>query len=302
MSGVIVPPTPTERLAGRVAIVFGAGQMPGRTVGNGKAASLIFAREGATVVAVDRDLEAARDTADAITALGGTALALQADVTEEAEIESAVAACMDAYGRIDILHNNVGISIKAGDASVTDITVEAFDLVIAVNLRGMVLTAKHVLPIMRRAGTGVIVNISSAAAFNNTPYVGYKTSKAAVVALTTHLALRNAAYGIRVNAILPGQIETPMAIENRAKKSNLSYEEVVAMRNEGVLLGQMGTAWDIANAALFLASDESAFITGIALPVDGGQSAQHGRPMSAAELAEQQEEAVRVRAGQHQQN
>jgi NAD(P)-dependent dehydrogenase (short-subunit alcohol dehydrogenase family) len=294
---VDVPPAPVRRLAGRVAIIFGAGQTPGRTVGNGKATALIFAREGAKVVAVDRDLAAAQDTVDAITALGEEGMAVAADVLEEDQVQAAVQACLDTHGRIDILHNNVGVSIAAGDAPVTEISVEAFDLVYQINLRGMVLAAKHVLPTMRRQGSGVIINISSAAAFNNAPYVGYKTSKAAVVALTTHLALRNAAYGIRANVILPGQIETPMGVENRARKSGLTYEETVAMRNQSVLLGQqMGTAWDVANAALFLVSDEAKYITGISLPVDGGQSAQAGRPPSAAEMQEAQEEAARVRA------
>lgn len=297
MSDVEVPPTNTQRLAGRVAIIFGAGQMPGRTVGNGKATGLLFAREGATVFAVDRDLAAAEDTRDTIRRLGGESTAFAADVTNEDQVRSAVEACEAAHGRIDILHNNVGISMAAGDAPITEITVESFDMVFAVNLRGMVLACKYVLPIMRRQGSGSIINISSAAAFNNYPYVGYKTSKAAVVALTQHLALRNAAYNIRANAILPGQIETPMAIENRAKKSGMSYEEVVAMRDRDVLLGQrMGTAWDIANAALFLASDDAAFITGVALPVDGGQSAQIGRPQSEAEAREEREAAERARA------
>jgi NAD(P)-dependent dehydrogenase (short-subunit alcohol dehydrogenase family) len=141
---------------------------------------------------------------------------------------------------------------------------------------------------MRKQGSGSIINISSAAAFNNYPYVGYKTSKAAVVALTQHVAIRNAAYGVRANVILPGLMNTPTAVERRMNKFDLSYEEVVAQRDKEVpLRHKMGTAWDVAYAAAFLASDEANFITGVTLPVDGGQSVQIGRMPSPAEEAEE---------------
>jgi NAD(P)-dependent dehydrogenase (short-subunit alcohol dehydrogenase family) len=294
----LVPQHPTHRLAGRIALIFGAGQTPGRTVGNGKATALLFAREGATVVAVDRDPMAAKDTVDDVTAIGGAAIAVTADICIEEQVQAAVAECVSRFGRIDILHNNVGISVAGHDAAVTDITIESFDTLFAVNLRGMVLTAKHVLPVMRRQGSGSIINISSAAAYTNYPYVGYKTSKAAVVALTEHLAIRNAAYGIRANVICPGQLNTPMAIENRIKKWGITYEDLVAMRDADVpLRHKMGTAWDVANAALFLASDEANFVTGITLPVDGGQSVQVGRPQSAAEKKEEQEIAAAALVG-----
>lgn len=276
------------RLEGKSAIVFGAGQQPGRTIGNGKATALTFAREGAKVFCVDIDKPAADDTVEAIREAGGTAEAWQADVTDEDSIVAAVKACYRGWGAIDVLHNNVGASIAAGDASITEITVEAFDRVFAINLRSMVLTCKYVLPIMRQQGSGSIINISSAAAFNNYPYVGYKTSKAAVVSLTEHVAIRNAAYGIRANVILPGLINTPTAVENRIRKFGLSYEDVVAMRDKEVpLRRKMGTAWDIANAALWLASEEASFVTGVTLPVDGGQSVQVGRPPSEPEIAEE---------------
>ena len=277
-----------NRLQDRVAIIFGAGQQPGIRIGNGKATALAFSREGAKVFCVDIDQTQADETVAAIREEGGIAEPFIADVTKEDTVVAAVKAVMDMWGRIDILHNNVGISIAGGDATITEITIDAFDRVINVNLRGMVLTIKHVLPIMRRQKSGSIINISSAAAYNNYPYVGYKTSKAAVVALTQHVAIRNAQWGIRANVILPGLIDTPTAVVNRMKKFNLSYEEVAGQRDKEVpLRRKMGTAWDIANAAVFLASDEADFITGVSLPVDGGQSVQIGRSPSESEVAEE---------------
>ncbi|MFF4600706.1 SDR family NAD(P)-dependent oxidoreductase [Amycolatopsis sp. NPDC001319] len=280
------------RLEDKVALLIGGGQTAGRTPGNGKAVALQFAREGAKVFCVDIDPEAAAQTVKEIEAEGGTAIAFTADVTEEDSVIDAVRSCYREWGKIDILHNNVGISITGNDAPITSISVESFDRIIAVNLRGMVLTIKHTLPVMRRQGSGSIINISSVGAFNNYPYVGYKTSKAAVVELTRHVAIRNATYGVRANVILPGLVETPMAIENRVKKFGLSYEEVVAMRDKDVpLRHKMGTAWDIAWAAVFLASDESNFVTGVQLPVDGGQSVQVGRQPNPAEAAEEKASA-----------
>jgi NAD(P)-dependent dehydrogenase (short-subunit alcohol dehydrogenase family) len=285
------------RLKDKVAIIFGGGQAAGRTIGNGKAVALLFAREGAKVFCVDINKAAADETVAEIRAEGGTAEAFQADITDEPTVEAAIKSCYTMWGRIDVLHNNVGISITGGDASIIDISVEAFDRVIAVNLRGMVLTIKHTLPIMRKQRSGSIINISSAAAFNNYPYVGYKTSKAAVLALTSHVAIRNAEYGVRANTILPGLLNTPVAVENRMKKFGLTYEEVVAQRDKEVpLRRKMGTAWDIAYAALFLASDESNFITGVDLPVDGGQSRQIGRAPSPSEAAEEKASAAAAEA------
>lgn len=276
------------RLEGKVAMVVGAGQAPGRMTGNGKATSLVFAREGARVLCVDRDKAAAEDTVAAIRAEGGTAEAAVADVRDEDAIKGVVAQCVDLWGAIDVLDNNVGVAIAFNDAPLTEITVEAFDTITAINLRGMVLTCKHVVPVMRRQKTGgSIINISSSAAYNSYPYVAYKTSKAAVIALTNHVAIWNARYGIRANTIVPGSLNTPTAVENRVKKYGLSFEEVVAQRDKDVpLRGKMGTAWDLANAALFFASDESSFITGAQLPLDGGLGIQIGRPPMAAEVAE----------------
>jgi NAD(P)-dependent dehydrogenase (short-subunit alcohol dehydrogenase family) len=184
---------------------------------------------------------------------------------------------MERHGRIDILHNNVGISVDGNDASPTEITTEAFDLITAVNLRGMVMTVKHVLPVMRERLAGAIVNISSMAAWNNYPWVTYKATKSAMIAWTQQVAIQNAEFGIRANVILPGLMDTPMAVDTRARAFERSREEIAAERDARVpLRGKMGTGWDVANAALFLVSDDSQFITGVALPVDGGSSCRTG--------------------------
>ena len=271
------------RLEGQVAIVVGAGQSPGEGVGNGRASALTYAREGAAVLAVDRDGDSAQQTADLITGEGGRSAAFTADATDEAALRAMVADCTDRFGRIDILHNNVGISLAGNDATVTDITEEAFDLCMAVNLKSMVLACKHVIPVMRAQESGVITNISSAAAKTAYPLIAYKTSKAAVIALTENVAVANAAYGIRSNVILPGLVDTPMAVDTRVREMGLSRDEVVAMRAAKVpLKGHVGTAWDIANTALFLASQDAAYITGVSILVDGGRSLgearEKGRP------------------------
>jgi len=261
-----------DRVQGKVAMVFGAGQTPGETIGNGRATAMLLAREGAAVVAVDRDLRAAQETVDLIAGEGGTAMAVQADITSEGRVREAIAACMAVHGRVDILHNNVGASLALGDATATELEVEAFDRLYAVNLRGMWLACKHALPLMRAQGSGSIVNISSMAAWEAYPYVGYKTTKAGVIALTQNIAMANARHGVRANVILPGLMNTPMAIEARVA-AGTPREEVIASRDARVPLGgKMGSAWDVAYASLFLHSDEAKFITGVSLPVDGGAS------------------------------
>jgi NAD(P)-dependent dehydrogenase (short-subunit alcohol dehydrogenase family) len=264
------------QLAGRVALVVGAGQTPGETIGNGRAVALLFAREGARVVAVDRDLPSAEETARLIVSAGGEAVALQADITREADIVSVVEAVIARFGRIDVLHNNVGVSIAAGDAALTEVESDAFDRITAINLRAMVMTCKHVVPVMRRQGSGAICNISSIAAVLEYPNIAYKTTKAAVVALTEDLAIANAAYGIRANCILPGFMNTPMAIESRVGLDGRSRADVVAERDGRVPLGRMGTALDTAEAALFLVSPRSGFVSGVSLRVDGAQSLRAG--------------------------
>ncbi len=266
------------RLEGKVAMVVGAGQSPGQGVGNGRATAMLFAREGAAgVVCVDRTLDAAEETAAIIRGEGFAASALAADITVEAEIEAAVEAALAEHGRIDVLHNNVGVSLAGGDAPLADITEKAFDTVFAINLRGMVMTCKHVIPSMRERRAGAIVNISSIAVLEKYPYVAYKASKSGVVAFTEQLAYSYAADNIRANVILPGLMDTPMAVDTRAREWGKTREEVAAARDARVPLGRkMGSAWDVAHAALFLASDEAKFITGVALPVDGGASVFRG--------------------------
>jgi len=259
------------RLEGKIAIIIGAGQGPGEGMGNGRATVLRFAREGARVLAVDRNLASAEETAAMARQEGGDCIAFEADVTREQTLKAAIAAAEQRWGRVDILHNNVGVSIAGGDASPLEITEEAFDRVCAINLRGTVMACKHVLPIMRRQRSGAIINISSVAAWENYPLVAYKATKAAMIAYTQQIAIQNAAFGIRANVILPGLMDTPMAVDTRARASGRTRAEVAAERDAKVpLRNRMGTAWDVANAALFLASDEAAFITGVALPVDGG--------------------------------
>src|SRR5690348_12523639 len=265
------------RLKDRVAIVVGAGQSPGEGVGNGRATALTFAREGARVMCVDHHLASAQETVDLIAAKAGTALAFKADVTKNAEIAAMVAETVDRWGRIDILHNNVGVSLAGGDAELLAITEEAFDRVVAINLKSCILAAKHVIPIMRRQHSGAIINISSMAAITTYPYVAYKATKSAMIAFTEQLAYQNAQYGIRANVLLPGLMNTPMAVDTRARAFNKTRAQMEAERDAQVpLRRKMGTAWDVANAALFLASDEANFITGVALPVDGGASVRVG--------------------------
>lgn len=260
------------RLRNKTAVVIGAGQGPGTGMGNGRATVIRFAQEGATVLAVDRDVASAQETCAMAANDGqGRCEAFAADVTSEASMRETIAHARERWGRIDILHYNVGVSLAGGDAPPTDITEEAFDRVVAVNLRGMVMACKHVLPVMREQKSGVILGISSLAAYENYPYVTYKATKAAMIVYVQQIAIQNAEFGIRANVILPGLMDTPMAVDTRARHSGKSRAEVAAMRDARVpLRKKMGTAWDVANAALFLASDEADFITGVALPVDGG--------------------------------
>ena len=264
------------RVEGKVAIVVGGGQTPGETIGNGRATAIVLAREGARVVVADKNLASAEETVAMIGAEGSDAVALPVDVTDEASVKRLVDAVVERFGRIDILHNNVGASIALGDAPATELTEEAFDRSLALNLKGTWLTCKHALPHMRRQGGGSIVNISSMAARHEYPLVGYKTTKAAVIALTENVAAANAQYGVRANAILPGKINTPMAIEARVAAGRGTREAIIAMRDKMVPLGKMGTGWDVAYAALFLHSDEARFITGVSLPVDGGEAVTGG--------------------------
>jgi len=257
------------RLDNKIAIVVGGGQQPGETMGNGKATALRFAEEGATVIVVDRDQARAAETVGAIAKEGGKAHAVAADVTNEDACRDVAAKTAEKFGRIDILHNNVGRS--EGDKPTTDMDSAVWDTLMTLNLKSMFLMCKHVVPIMRERKKGAIINISSTSSVAARQTVTYKTSKGAVNTFTQHLAWENAPFGIRANVILPGLIDTPMAIERRAREQGVDRDVVRQARNQQVPLeGRMGTAWDVANAALFLASDEANYITGVLLPVDGG--------------------------------
>lgn len=263
------------RLAEKVALIMGGGQLPGDTIGNGRATALLFGREGARVIVVDRDHDSALETASRIAHEGGSALALEGDATNEDDVRRIVEEATSRFETIDVLHNNVGIG--TGDGTPHEIELDAWDRILAVNLRSVVVPCKHVIPVMRKQRAGAIVSISSIGAICSMPTVAYKTSKAGINAYNQTLALSNAMYGIRANVIMPGLIETPMAIEGISQALSIDKEVLIRKRNEMVPLGaKMGTAWDVAHAALFLASDEARFITGVVLPVDGGQSVRVG--------------------------
>ena len=266
----------TGRLQGKTAIIVGAGQSAGETIGNGRAMAILFAREGALVLCVDRDLASAAETVAMIAAEGGQAAPFAADVSGDAGCAAIIAEAKTRLGRIDILVNNVGIG-GGGDGPADRAKEEAFDRILTVNLKSAWMTIKHALPIMREQGFGSIVNISSLASIAGGTQVAYEVSKAAMNRLTTSVASANAAHGVRCNAVLPGLMDTPMAVSGIAAATGSTTAAVREARNARVpLRGKMGTGWDTAHAALFLASDEANFITGVLLPVDGGMSARVG--------------------------
>jgi NAD(P)-dependent dehydrogenase (short-subunit alcohol dehydrogenase family) len=264
-----------RRVEGKVAIIVGGGQTPGETMGNGRATAMVLAREGAQVVVVDRRADSAEDTAGMIQKEGGQAVALETDATNEESITRLMSEVLNRFGHIDILHNNVGASIALGDAPADELTEEAFDRAINTNLKSHWLAIKHALPALRQSH-GSIVCISSLAAITAYPLLGYKTTKMAIVGMIEQIAAVEAKNGVRINAILPGHMNTPMAIEARVAQGRMTREQVIASRDALVPLGgKQGTAWDVAYAALFLHSDEARFITGVSLPVDGGERISH---------------------------
>jgi NAD(P)-dependent dehydrogenase (short-subunit alcohol dehydrogenase family) len=258
----------TGRLQGKVAIVVGAGSIAA-DVSNGAACALTFAREGARVLCADRNLAAAQDTMWRIREAGGEGEAFLADVRDAAQIRAMVDHCIARFGRVDVLHHNVGIE-EFGE--LTEVTEESWDRVHAINLKGAMLTNREVVPHMVRQGGGSIVNISSIASRKWSPmqFLSYSTSKAALNHMTRVNARQYARHGVRCNVILPGLIDTPhaAALFPDAESARQGRE----MRNARCPMGRQGTPWDIANAALFLASDESSYVTGIELVVDGGLS------------------------------
>lgn len=259
------------RLKDRVALVFGAGSV-GPGWGNGKASAVSYARAGAIVVCVDVNRSAAEETVGIITGEGGRASAYACDVTKEDQVRTVVDSVMAAHGRIDILHNNVGTTKMGGPP---DISLEDWHRQIDINVTGAFLACKYVIPIMQRQKKGVITNISSAAGLRYTgyPYASYYAAKGAVNQFTVGLALQYAGDGIRCNAILPGLMDTPL-IHTQITGQYADTSEMMAKRHAASPTGKMGTGWDIANAAVFLASDEAAYINAVCLPVDGGLTAR----------------------------
>lgn len=262
-----------NRLEGKVAIVAGGGCI-GEGWGNGKATAVGFARNGASVFVLDHRLEAAEDTAHLIRSEGGSAQAFRCDVSVSADIEDAIAACVQAFGKLDILLNNVGIGTIGGPIDTLE---EDWDRTFAVNVKSAFLLAKHGIPELLKREKSCIVNVSTAASimYGGVPYIAYAASKAALNQLTRYIGLQYAAQGLRANCILPGLIETPMAYASAVKgySSTSSIEEMKRRRAALSPTGSEGTAWDIANAALYLASEESSYVNAALLVVDGGYSA-----------------------------
>lgn len=260
-----------NELQDKIAVVMGAG-CTGPGMGNGRATAITFAREGAVVVCADRDEASAAETAEMIRGEGGQAGHAQVDVTDEAAVATFVAQVVEDHGRLDVLDNNVGIALVGG---VTDLSEDDWDRVFAVNLKGAYFAMKQAIPQMVAQGGGSIVNISSIAGirWSGVPYATYYASKAALNHLTRTTAVEFAARRVRVNAVLPGLIKTPM-VANAAGLANAystaDVESMFAKRDAQVPMGHMGTAWDVANAALYLASDRAAYVTGMELVVDGG--------------------------------
>ena len=256
------------RLHGKVAIVTGAGTI-GTGMGNGKAVALLFAQEGAAIVAVDLNPSGADTTADEIRTAGGVAVAIAGDVSREADVQRIVAGTIERFRRIDVLHNNVGIEIAGDPVSTTE---EDWDRVHDVNLKAPFLLCKHAIPHMERQGGGAIVNVSSVASvrWSPVPYFSYHTSKAALNHMTRVIARQYAAKKIRCNVILPGLIDTPHVRHYFRDRAPEDVERLMRQRDHACPMGRQGTPWEVARAALFLASDDASYVTGVELVVDGG--------------------------------
>ena len=266
------------RVAGKTALVTGAGSI-GPGWGNGKAAAVLYAREGAKVLCVDNRLAAAEETRDIVEGEGGTAVAHEADVTDEGGIAAMVAACIDAFGRIDILHNNVGGS--GPGAALMEVALDDWNDTLGRNVTGAFLAMRAAIPHMEAEGGGAIVNISSIAGLTHigVPSTSYSAAKGALNELTKNIAIQYAARNIRANCVAPGLMKTPFilrekdGVPNHIRKGYATPEEYHAARAAVIPMRRMGDAWDVAKAALFLASDDAAYITGQCLVVDGGVTA-----------------------------
>ena len=253
------------RVEGKVAIVTGAGSTPGPGVGTGKATAVVLAREGAKVVLVDLYAERAEETKELIEKEGGDALVVQADATRAADCEAMVQRAVEAFGTVDVLVNNIG---RASVGTVVDISEEDWDLAFDINLRTTFLASKYAIPVMAANGGGSIVNICSISALRGDGTAAYSAAKGAMLALTVDMAYSHGREGIRVNAIAPGHITTPMVHSVSAPGPQAEFMD--RMRSEAGLLGTPGDGWDVGWAAAFLASDEARWITGATLPVDSG--------------------------------
>jgi NAD(P)-dependent dehydrogenase (short-subunit alcohol dehydrogenase family) len=263
-----------HRMQNKAVIVTGAGSV-GPGMGNGKASSILYAREGGRVLLVDQSLEAAKETCRLIEADGGAGIPFACDVTSSAECWKMIEACLAAFGRLDVLHNNVGVTVPGGPVELAE---EQWDRLMRINVKSMFLTCKHALPHMERLGGGAIVNIASVNAIRSLPAIAiaYAASKAAVIALTREIAVQYAPKGIRANAILPGLMDTPMVKAQLTNAYGGDVDEMLKLRARLCPTGKQGDAWDTAHAALFLASDEAKYITGTTLVVDGGLSSAIG--------------------------
>jgi len=263
----------TGRLQDRIAIVTGAGCV-GPGWGNGRATAVRFAEEGAKIFAVDRDLDSVKETVDRVRAVGGEIVTQQCDVTGAASVEVMVKTCLDRFGRIDVLVNNVGGSAHGGPVEMSE---DVWDAQVDFNLKSVFLTLKNVLPVMERQKHGAIVNIASTSGLRWTgaAQVGYAATKAGVIQLTRVVAVQYASKGIRLNTVVPGQLHTPMVEARLAKqRAGGDVEALLKSRLARIPIGFMGDGQDTANAALFLASDEARFITGTEIVVDGGMIAR----------------------------
>jgi NAD(P)-dependent dehydrogenase (short-subunit alcohol dehydrogenase family) len=253
------------RVEGKVAIVTGAGSTPGPGIGTGKATAVVLAREGASVLLVDLHPERAELTRQMIEEEGGKAVVCGADVTSAAACEAMVRAAVDAFGTVDILVNNVGL---ASLGTVLDTTEEAWDRALDINLRSAFLASKYAVPVMAEKGAGAIVNVASISALRGDGTLAYSAAKGGLIAMTVDMAYSHGRQGIRVNAIAPGHITTPMVMSVSAPGARAGFMD--AMRSQAGLLGTPGTGWDVGWAAAFLASDEARWITGATLPVESG--------------------------------
>ncbi|HEX9033775.1 MAG TPA: SDR family oxidoreductase [Streptosporangiaceae bacterium] len=253
------------RVEGKVAIVTGAGSTPGPGIGTGKATAVVLAREGASVLLVDLHPERAEQTRQLIEDEGGKAVVFAADVTRAAQCEAMVRAAVDAFGTVDILVNNIGL---ASLGTVVDTTEEAWDRALDINLRTAFLASKYAVPVMAAQGAGAIVNVSSISALRGDGTLAYSAAKGGMIAMTVDMAYSHGRQGIRVNAVAPGHITTPMVMSVSAPGPRAEFMNT--MRSEAGLLGTPGTGWDVGWAATFLASDEARWITGVTLPVESG--------------------------------